>query len=130
MVAWRPFTLLMAMQRNRFRRLVLSALRTLPMETRAHLNNVEIVIEREPKVSDLSEDMQEQSLFGLYVGTPLVHRTEYHMALPARIVIFQGPLERAFRPSEIPKQVRITVLHEIAHHFGINDARLHELGYD
>ena len=44
--------------------------------------------------------------------------------------VIQGPLERAFRPSEIPKQVRITVLHEIAHHFGINDARLHELGYD
>lgn len=130
MVARWSFTLLIVMQRNRFRRLVLSALRTLPLETRGHLDNVEIVIEREPKVGDVSENMEGQSLFGLYVGTPLVDRADYHMALPDRIVIFQGPLERAFHPREIPEQVRITVLHEIAHHFGINDARLHELGYD
>ena len=130
MAVWWLFILLIAMQRNRFRRLVISALRALPVETRDYLNNVEIVIEREPKFGDLPENMEEQSLFGLYVGTPLVDRSDYHMALPDRIVIFQGPLERAFHPSEIPEQVRITVVHEVAHHFGINDARLHELGYD
>ena len=121
------------MQRDRFRRLVQRALRDLPAAARDQLNNLEIVIEREPSAEDLGTvdgDDPEGSLFGLYIGIPLVDRADYHMTLPDRIVIFQGPLERAFHPRDIPEQVRITVLHEIAHHFGIDDDRLHELGYE
>lgn len=122
------------MQRDRFRRLVQRALRDLPVAARDQLNNVEVVIEREPSADDLGATdplaTEDASLFGLYVGTPLVDRADYHMTLPDRIVIFQGPLERAFHARDIPDQVRITVLHEIAHHFGIDDERLHELGYE
>ena len=118
------------MQRDRFRRLVHRALRDLPAIARDQLNNVEIVIEREPDAEDLEGAGPGASLFGLYVGIPLVDRADYHMTLPDRIVIFQGPLERAFHARDIPEQVRITVVHEIAHHFGISDQRLHELGYE
>ena len=118
------------MHRDRFRRLVQRALRGLPPEARNQLSNVELVIEREPSTDDLETSEEGDSLFGLYVGTPLVDRADYHMTLPDRIVIFQGPLERAFHPRDIPEQVRITVLHEIAHHFGIDDERLHQLGYE
>jgi predicted Zn-dependent protease with MMP-like domain len=116
-------------QRDRFRRLVQRAIRGLPPEARDHLSNLELVIEREPSPADLEGVEPGGSLFGLYVGVPLIDRADYHMTLPDRIVIFQGPLERAFHPRDIPEQVRITVLHEIAHHFGIDDERLHQLGY-
>lgn len=118
------------MQRDRFRRLVQRAFLELPTAARDQLNNLEIVTEREPSTEDLGSAEEEATLFGLYVGVPLVDRSDYHMTLPDRIVIFQGPLERAFHPRDIPEQVRITVLHEIAHHFGIDDQRLHELGYE
>jgi predicted Zn-dependent protease with MMP-like domain len=117
-------------QRDRFRRLVQRALLELPTVARDQLNNLEIVTEREPSSEDLGSTEPESTLFGLYVGVPLVDRGDYHMTLPDRIVIFQGPLERAFHPRDIPEQVRITVLHEIAHHFGIDDERLHQLGYE
>lgn len=52
------------------------------------------------------------------------------MTLPDRIVIYQGPLQRAFHPRDIPHEIRSTVVHELAHHFGIDDRRLHELGLD
>lgn len=118
------------MDRDRFRRLVFRAVRSLPREFADYLNNVEIVIEREPASADLAEDGADEShdLFGLYVGTPLTEREQYGMTLPDRIVIFQGPLERSFLPREIPREVRATVVHEIAHHFGIDDARLDALG--
>ena len=118
------------MNRDRFRRLVRRALRGLPAAALDQLNNLEIVIEREPSTEDLDGGAPGETLFGLYVGTPLVDRADYHLTLPDRIVIFQGPLERAFHPRDIPEQVRITVLHEIAHHFGIDDERLHQLGYE
>lgn len=118
------------MNRDRFRRLVHRALRGLPSEARRQLDNVEITIEREPTREDMEATEDGHMLFGLYVGTPLTERSDYHLTIPDRIVIFQRPLERAFHPRDIPKQVRITVLHEIAHHFGIDDERLHELGYE
>jgi predicted Zn-dependent protease with MMP-like domain len=69
-------------------------------------------------------------LFGLYEGTPLAERTSaYTLVVPDRIVIFRGPLERAFvDPREIADEVRITVLHEVAHHFGFDEERIAELG--
>ncbi len=118
------------MNRDRFRRLVQRALRELPPAARRQLHNVEVTIEREPTGEDLEAAEGVGTLFGLYVGTPLTERADYHLTVPDRIVIFQRPLERAFHPRDIPEQVRITVLHEIAHHFGIDDERLHELGYE
>jgi predicted Zn-dependent protease with MMP-like domain len=115
--------------RDRFRRLVHRALLDLSPEALRQLDNVEVTIEREPTGDDLEGTAGGHTLFGLYVGTPLTERADYHLTLPDRIVIFQRPLERAFDPRDIPEQVRITVLHEIAHHFGIDDQRLHELGY-
>lgn len=114
------------MQRDRFRRLVLRAVRSLPPELADYLNNVDIVIEREPGPHDRAPDDPE--LFGLYVGTPLTDREQYGMTLPDRIVIFQGPIERHFHPRDIPREVRTTVIHELAHHFGIDDERLEALG--
>lgn len=118
------------MQRDRFRRLVQRAVRSIPTGVRSHLDNVELVIEREPAQAELEAAGVERgaTLFGLYVGTPLTERDNYGLTLPDRIVIFQGPLERHFHPRDIPREVRITVVHEIAHHFGIDERDLHERG--
>jgi predicted Zn-dependent protease with MMP-like domain len=69
-------------------------------------------------------------LLGLYQGIPLTNRTTgYSGALPDKITIYRGPLERYYGgdPAELQRQVKRVVLHEIAHHFGISDERLHEL---
>jgi len=118
--------------RDQFRRLVNRAVRSLPAEVRGRLDNVVIEIRREPSVDDLEEaDLDAgRDLFGLYVGIPQTERSHYDMQLPDRILIFQGPLERHYGPAEIPEQVARTVLHELAHHFGITDERLAELGMD
>ena len=118
------------MDRGRFRRLVVRALESIPPEFATYLDNIAVVIEREPSRDALREGgvATTDELFGLYVGVPLTDREGGVPALPARIVIYQGPLERHFRPAQIPRQVRRTVVHEVAHHFGIDDARLEQLG--
>jgi predicted Zn-dependent protease with MMP-like domain len=119
------------MERARFRRLVQRALRSLPPEVHDALNNVAVVIDREPSADDLRAAGMErhETLFGLYVGTPLTQRSDYGLTLPDRIVIYQGPLERHFHPRDIPDEVAKTVIHELAHHFGIEDDHLDRLGY-
>jgi predicted Zn-dependent protease with MMP-like domain len=119
------------MDRARFRRLVQQALDSLPPEVKDALNNVAVVIEREPSHADLraaGDHAHDDDLFGLYVGHPLTSRGDYSMALPDRIVIYQGPLERHFRPRDIPREIAKTVRHELGHHFGIDDDRLDALG--
>lgn len=106
-------------------------MRSLPIVIRGRLDNVEIVVEDEPTEEQLcarGEDGDE--LFGLYEGTPLSERGgSYTMVVPDRIVIFRGPLERAFAdPDEIREEVRITVLHELAHHLGFDEDRIADLG--
>lgn len=120
------------MQRDRFRRLVHRAIEDLPVEFRQRLENVAIVVEREPSEHDRSEAGidAEDDLFGLYVGTPLTERHDYHMVLPDRILIFQGPHERAFAADELETEIQRTVAHEVAHYFGIDDDRLEALGLD
>lgn len=118
-------------RRLRFQRLVEQAVASLPPEIVERLDNVDIVVEDEPSKEQLEADGDPNGdLFGLYEGTPLTQRgSDYSLALPDRIVIFRGPLERAFdRPSEIAGQVRITVWHELAHHFGFEEDRIEELG--
>ncbi|RLT35898.1 MAG: metallopeptidase family protein [Chloroflexi bacterium] len=120
----------MSVERDRFRRLVQRALRSLPREVRVALDNVAVVTEREPSADDLRSAGLDahDDLLGLYIGTPLTQRSDYSMALPDRIVIYQGPLERQFRSAEIPGEIARTVLHELAHHFGTEDERLDALG--
>jgi predicted Zn-dependent protease with MMP-like domain len=123
----------MRMRRRRFEALVHQALATLPPELRRLLDGVAIVVEDWPSAEDLATAgvPPDETLFGLYIGVPLTERTSgYGMTLPDKIIIFQGPLEDWCRSyDELVQEVRTTVIHEVAHHFGISDARLAELGW-
>lgn len=113
-----------------FRALVGEALDSLPEDITQHLDNVEVVVEDEPPedlLGDLSED---ETLLGHYHGIPLTERGFYDGALPDKISIYRGPITRTYRsPEAIREGVRRTVIHEVAHHFGIDDDRLDELGW-
>lgn len=119
--------------RGRFLRLVRRALAGLPPPFRDRLSNIDVVVERRPGRDDLREaDLPPgESLYGLYSGVPLTERGDYGLVLPDKITIFQEPLERAFPDeAELVDEVRKTVLHEIAHHFGISDEKLAEMGME
>jgi predicted Zn-dependent protease with MMP-like domain len=107
---------------DRFEELVAEALDGIPEELAAKIDNV---------VVRVADDSRGRNLLGLYEGIPLTRREQYGgMAMPDRITIYRRPiLERCRTEAEVVEQVRITVVHEIAHHFGISDARLHELGW-
>ena len=109
------------MSSERFEELVADALDGVPPELLALIDNVVVLV----------ADEGESDLLGLYEGTPLTERDwTYAGVLPDRITIFRGPLLRmCSTETELVEQVRITVVHEIAHHFGIDDDRLHDLGY-
>jgi predicted Zn-dependent protease with MMP-like domain len=100
-----------------------AALDSLPADLRRRMSNVDIVIEDEPP--------RGEPLLGLYEGVPLTQRTSgYAGVLPDKITLFRGPLERLSRgdPRRLEAEVRRVVLHEIAHHFGIDDERLIDIG--
>jgi predicted Zn-dependent protease with MMP-like domain len=121
------------MPRGRFLRLVRRALAGLPPPFRERLSNVDIVVKRRPGLDDRREaDLSPgDTLYGFYSGVPLTERGGYGMVLPDKITIFQEPLERDFRDeAELVEEVRKTVLHEIAHHFGISDEELAEMGLE
>jgi len=114
------------LRRARFARLVARALDDLPAEFRERMRNIEVVVEDEPTAEQLRGDHE---LLGLYEGVPLTDRGAYEPYVPDRISIFRGPIERmSASPRRQADIVRDTVVHEIAHHFGISDERLHELG--
>jgi len=105
-----------------FDRLVSDALDELPDDIRQLMSNVAVTVEDEPPPG--------QNLLGLYQGVPWGKRGPYYSgALPDKITIYRGPLERMSRgnPERLRQQVRRTVFHEIAHHFGISDERLVEI---
>ena len=109
--------------------LVERALDGLPPELSGLLDNVAIVVEDWPDRSQAAEGRGEV-LYGLYEGVPLTERGEhYYGVLPDRITIFRGSLERDFGADELEEQVRITVVHEVAHFFGFGEERLEELGW-
>lgn len=114
-----------------FEDLVAEALDSLPPEIAAAMVNVEVTIEDEPPAEALRGLERGHTLLGLYHGVPLTARDGgYFGTLPDKISIYRGPITRVARtPARIRKQVRKTVIHEIAHHFGIDDARLRELGW-
>jgi predicted Zn-dependent protease with MMP-like domain len=118
------------MDRDSFESIVAEALDALPEEFARHLTNVEVQVEWRPsrehrRVVGLKP---RQTLYGLYQGVPLTMRAGGAPLLPDLITLFQEPLERDFPGREaLRDQIRRTLLHEIAHFFGISDARLHEL---
>jgi predicted Zn-dependent protease with MMP-like domain len=118
--------------RQRFEQLVVEALESLPPEFRRRLENVEVVVEEWPSAHILRQVGlgPGQSLFGLYQGIPLTGRTSgYNLVLPDKITLYRGPIEAHSRSDEeLRDRVAYTVIHEIAHFFGISDDRLRELG--
>lgn len=114
-----------------FYELVERAVEGLPHELARLLDNVAIVVDDWPDFSTpLVSSSPEETLYGLYEGVPLTERgAGYYGVLPDKITIFRGPLERDFTKDELEEQVRITVVHEIAHYFGFSEERLEELGW-
>ena len=117
--------LMVEVSREEFEELVAEALDLIPPELTNLLDNVVVVVE-----DDAPEDDPE--LLGLYSGIPLTERGGWYAgALPDQITIFRNPILAICETREdVVEEVEITVVHEIAHHFGIDDDRLHELGYD
>jgi len=119
------------MDRERFEQLVAEAIDSLPDDFRQKMNNVAVVVEDLPSPREERRFARGRLLLGLYQGQPLTHRSSsYAMAFPDKITIYQANIEAICKTEdEIRRQVRKTVLHEIAHHFGIDDHRLRDLGY-
>ena len=112
------------MDRDAFEALVNDALDGIPDELSNLIRNVVVLVEDEPPEDD-------PGLLGLYDGVALTERYgDYGLELPDRIFIYRNPLlDMCSTPEELVAEVRITVVHEVAHHFGIDDDRLHDLGY-
>jgi predicted Zn-dependent protease with MMP-like domain len=102
---------------------VRAALDELPPHIAAALENVAVVVE--------DENPDDPDLLGLYHGVPLPERGVMAGALPDKISIYRLPLEQSFPdPDELRDEIRVTVLHELAHYFGLDEARIADLGYD
>ena len=115
------------MKLSQFEGLVREALAGLPQEFLDRMENVDVVVEQRPSVEDLLEAgvSPDETLLGLYVGIPLTEREGYNMVLPDKITIYQGPIEdQCQTEAEVVEEVRGTVVHELAHHFGIDDDQL------
>jgi predicted Zn-dependent protease with MMP-like domain len=115
-----------------FKELVAEALNLIPPEFREHLENVEVVIEDEAR-AEVARELRLRLghvLFGLYSGLPLTERTHDPAPFPDRITLFRRPLlDHCEDLGELRYQVITTVLHEVAHHFGIGEQRLADLGW-
>ena len=114
------------LSREQFEDAVSEALDRIPGDLARMMNNVVVLVEDDPPDGD-------RDLLGLYEGTPLTERDGWWAAgsLPDRITIFRNPtLAACDTADEVVEEVRVTVVHEIAHHFGIDDERLHELGWE
>ena len=114
----------MDLGRADFEALVEQALDEIPDELARVVSNVVVLVEDDPPP-------QIGTLLGLYEGVPLTERGDtYAGVLPDRITIFRNPLQAVCDTrADLVQEVRVTVVHEIAHHFGISDERLHELGW-
>lgn len=107
---------------ERFEHLVGEALDGIPDELWRHFDNVAVVIE--------DSNVEEPDILGLYEGFPLTDRFDYAGVLPDRISIYRLPLcDMCLDEAELIDEIRITVVHELAHHMGIDDDHLHELGW-
>ena len=117
------------MNRKQFERLVDEALEDLPSWVLESVDNLTVVVEDWPAPE---QDPAGEGLLGIYEGISLLERgIDYSGFLPDRIIVFMGPhLELELPRAELREEIRQTVLHEVAHHLGIDDRRLHELGRD
>lgn len=111
-----------------FDELVERALEGVPPELSELLENVVIIVDDWPDERALAEG-EDDTLYGLYEGVPITERGSDYYGLPDRITIFRGPLERDFPPDELEEEIRVTVIHEIAHYFGFEEDRIQELGW-
>lgn len=120
------------MDSHRFEELVGEAIERLPEAFRERLENIDIVVADEPTRGQLKtlKERHGHNLLGLYEGVPLTERTHnYGFVIPDKITIFQKSIEAMCRnESQIIVEIQHVVRHEIAHHFGISDDRLEELG--
>jgi predicted Zn-dependent protease with MMP-like domain len=116
-----------------FDRAVADALDAIPAEFRGYLENVRIEVQPRPDPALLAEYDETDDLLGLYVGVPLEEKGPERagLPLPDRVVIFRNNLcAGCDSRDELVDEIRITVLHEIGHHFGLDEDRLAELGYE
>jgi predicted Zn-dependent protease with MMP-like domain len=111
------------MSRQRFDELVSDALDLIPQQLAAALDNVVVLVE--------DRNLEEPDLLGLYEGVALTERDSFYAgSLPDTITIYRGALlQMCDSEQQVVDEVAITVIHEVAHHFGIGDERLHELGW-
>jgi len=120
------------LSREEFEQLVVEVLDRLPPDIAGYLDNVEVIVAWAPTPDQVRRAglAPGHTLLGLYEGIPLTKRgVSYGLVLPDKITIFQGPLQQvAYDREDLRRLVRRTVLHELAHHFGISDDRLRELG--
>jgi predicted Zn-dependent protease with MMP-like domain len=123
---------MMRIARVEFEGLVAQALDGLPPFFQEKMSNIEVLIQPWPSPAELRRAgvPPGHTLLGLYTGIPLTERTHnYALVPPDTITLYQGPIERAAgTPERVPEVVQHTVIHEVAHHFGISDDRLRELG--
>lgn len=117
------------MNRQKFEALVDEALEEIPKEFLAQIDNLVVVVEDRPTPD---QDPDADGLLGLYEGVSLAERgIDYYGVMPDQITIFREPhLALGLSRNALRTEIRKTVLHEIAHHLGIDDARLHQLGWD
>jgi predicted Zn-dependent protease with MMP-like domain len=115
-----------------FEELVERAVAAIPMPFAEALDDVAIVIEDEPTAEQLGADAAaDDTLYGIYEGVPRTAWGSDWEPMPNRITLFRLPLEADFAdPDELEDEVWLTVVHELAHHLGIDEDRLHELGVD
>lgn len=114
----------MQLPEDQFDDLVADALDQVPEQLAALMDNVVVLVEEEPPADD-------PDLLGLYVGTPLTERdSTYTFQAPDQVFVYRGPLLRMCHDlDELAEEIEITVVHEIAHHFGIDDDQLHAWGW-
>lgn len=112
------------MHRLQFEEIVDATLEELPAWVVKKIDNLVVVVEEEPG-PDLGE------VLGVYEGIALDERADYSGVLPDKIVVFRQPhLRMKLNKTELAAEIKKTVLHEVAHHIGLDDARLHQLGWD
>jgi len=124
----------MKLSKKEFDKVVKRVISRIPEELRQHLENILISVQKRPTPEMMEEVGQapDEPLLGLFQGLPLSERSPTSPPLfPDTILLFQGPLEETCETlEELEEQIEVTVVHEIAHFFGITEERLAELGYE
>lgn len=120
-----------SISREQFQNLVLQALSDLPEDVRHSIQNVDVVVDDVASINQIAGTGIENAmdLLGLYEGIPLTERYGYDMVLPDKVTLFQKPIESICDTQEqMAEEISKTLIHEIAHHFGLDDDHLDRLG--